>query len=125
MAWVPGLLLLLAKPFAIAGLLTGSTQLALLLLIVPCIVGAAYVAPTIAVLHGRLDVRQRPIASALLLFGMNFIGMGLGPLIVGAVSDAWGGMGAGLTAGLIAVQFFGIAGIAIFVWAGRSMRAAR
>lgn len=125
MAWVPGLLLLLAKPFAIAGLLTGSTQLALLLLIVPCIVGAAYVAPTIAVLHGRLDVRQRPIASALLLFGMNFIGMGLGPLIVGAVSDAWGGMGAGLTAGLIAVQFFGIAGIAIFVWAGRRMRAAR
>lgn len=124
-AWVPALMLLVAKPFAIAGLLAGSTQLALILLVVPCIVGAAYIAPTIAVLHGGLDVRQRPVASALLLFGMNLIGMGIGPVVAGAVSDAWGGMGGGLTAGLIAVQAFGIAGIAIFALAGWSMRGLR
>ncbi|WP_083240760.1 spinster family MFS transporter [Methyloceanibacter methanicus] len=120
-AWVPCLLLLIAKPFAIAGLLATGKAGALLLLLVPCTLGAAYIAPTIAVLHGRLNLKQRPIGSALLLFGMNLIGMGLGPLIVGAVSEAWGGEGAGLGAGLIAVQFAGIVGIVVFALAGVAM----
>lgn len=117
-AWTPAVILLLTKPFSIAGLLVGSKTTALLLLLVPCALGAVYVAPTIAVLHAALRSEERPVGSALLLFGMNMIGMGLGPLIVGAVSNGFDPSGGSLGIGLVAVQAFGITGAIVFLVAG-------
>lgn len=48
----------------------------------------AFLAPTIATVHAQVGPRSRALASALLYFAFNIIGMGLGPLTVGAVSDA-------------------------------------
>ncbi|WP_159079727.1 MFS transporter [Methyloceanibacter sp. wino2] len=123
-AWTPAVILLLTKPFAIAGLLAGSKATALLLLLVPCALGAVYIAPTIAVLHAALRSEERPVGSALLLFGMNMIGMVLGPLIVGAVSNGFDASGGSLGAGLVAVQAFGITGAIVFLVAGWTIGAA-
>jgi predicted MFS family arabinose efflux permease len=48
----------------------------------------AYLAPTIATVHALVDPRSRALASALLYFAFNIIGLGLGPLTVGIISDA-------------------------------------
>jgi hypothetical protein len=43
--------------------------------------------PTYAAVQGLAPLRMRATAAALLLFLLNFIGMGLGPLIVGTLND--------------------------------------
>lgn len=48
---------------------------------------AAYLGPSIAATHQLVSVRERALASAILLFILNFIGLGLGPVFTGAVSD--------------------------------------
>lgn len=123
-AWTPAVILLLTKPFAIAGLLAASKATALVLLLVPCALGAVYIAPTIAVLHGALRSEERPVGSALLLFGMNMVGMGLGPLFVGAASTGFDPAGGSLGTGLVAVQVFGITGAIVFLVAGWTIGAA-
>ena len=41
----------------------------------------------IAITHAMVNVRMRAVASAILLFSLNLIGMGLGPQIVGVLTD--------------------------------------
>ena len=51
------------------------------------ILGAMWLGPAIAVTHSLVGLRQRAVASAALFFILNMIGLGLGPLIVGTLSD--------------------------------------
>lgn len=48
---------------------------------------AIYLGPTLAVAHSLVNARMRAFASAVLFFILNLIGLGLGPLTVGALSD--------------------------------------
>ncbi len=48
---------------------------------------ASYLGPGIAITHRLVTVGERAVASALLLLMINLIGLGLGPLVAGAVSD--------------------------------------
>lgn len=48
---------------------------------------AMYLAPAIAVTHNLVDAKKRALASAILFLVLNFIGLGLGPLGIGVVSD--------------------------------------
>ena len=59
----------------------------MMLLIVPLYFGTFYLGPTFAMVQGLVEVRMRAIAAAVLLFVLNLIGLGLGPQIVGIVSD--------------------------------------
>jgi len=47
----------------------------------------AYLGPSFAVTQTLSPVRMRALASALLLFAINIVGLGLGPQMVGALSD--------------------------------------
>ena len=49
--------------------------------------GATWLGASLAVAHSIVDLRQRAVASAVLFFLINLIGLGLGPLIIGALSD--------------------------------------
>ena len=51
------------------------------------LVGGTYLAPTFALVQNLVGVRMRATAAALLLFVINLIGLGAGPLIVGAMAD--------------------------------------
>ncbi|MFC1740721.1 MFS transporter, partial [Pseudomonadota bacterium] len=51
------------------------------------ILGATWLGPCLAVTHSLVGLRQRAVASAALFFVVNLVGLGLGPLIVGSLSD--------------------------------------
>ncbi len=51
------------------------------------VLGAMWLGPAIAVTHSLVGLRQRAVASAALFFFLNMIGLGLGPLLVGTLSD--------------------------------------
>ena len=62
-----------------------SIVIALLSPVVMC--SAAYLAPSITATYGLVGIRERALASAVLLFVINLIGLGLGPLFAGFASD--------------------------------------
>jgi predicted MFS family arabinose efflux permease len=74
-------------PFAFGVFLAQSATWALLFFIVPAMVGALYLGPSLALVQGLVPLRMRTVASAILLFILNIIGLGLGPQAVGIASD--------------------------------------
>ena len=61
--------------------------LALIMYIIPAFFGGFYLAPTFALIQSLVTVRMRALASAIVLFILNIIGMGFGPQLVGVMSD--------------------------------------
>jgi hypothetical protein len=55
--------------------------------LLPVFAGGWYLAPCIASTHFLVGIRMRAMASAVLLFVLNLIGLGLGPMLTGFVSD--------------------------------------
>jgi len=51
------------------------------------VLGSMWLGPIIAVTHSLVGLRQRAVASAALFFIINLIGLGLGPVLVGSLSD--------------------------------------
>lgn len=86
-AWVVTAAILLVAPFGAAVFLINDTPTVLWLFALPTLVGGLYLAPTFALTQNLVGVRMRSTAAALLLFVINLIGLGLGPLIVGMLSD--------------------------------------
>jgi MFS family permease len=88
--WMPRIVTLatiVGLPFGLAIYLTDSSAIVFALIGVPAALGAVYLPPTYAMTQGLVEVRMRTVASALLLFMINLIGMGLGPLLAGIISD--------------------------------------
>lgn len=77
----------IAVPFGLAFYLIPSTAAALMAAIVPSLVGAIYLGPSYAMTQALVPLRMRARAVAILLFVLNAIGLGLGPLTVGKISD--------------------------------------
>ena len=91
MKWMPRIVTIatvIGLPFGVAIYLTESSWVVFALIGVPAALGSVYLPPTYAMTQGLVEVRMRTVASALLLFVINLIGMGLGPLVAGLISDA-------------------------------------
>jgi predicted MFS family arabinose efflux permease len=88
--WVPGIATLLAAPAAAAFYLWPTPYVAVALGCVPTILGAMYLGPTLALTQTLVRPRMRALASAILLFIVNMIGLGGGPTFVGWLSDRLG-----------------------------------
>jgi predicted MFS family arabinose efflux permease len=86
--WVPALSLVAYLPFVYAFLLLDTPQLALVAYFGAITFAAMHLGPAIAITYALVKVKMRALASALLLFILNMIGLGLGPLLVGMISDA-------------------------------------
>lgn len=67
--------------------LLDNQYIVLALLIVPAIFSNFYLATTIAQTQSLVRLRMRAVASAILLFILNIIGLGLGPQLTGILSD--------------------------------------
>jgi len=85
--WIPAISLLLSVPFFLLAFVVYDKTLSLLLLAPPLFFNYIYIGPTFAVIQGLAEVRMRAIASAILLFIISLIGLGLGPFLVGVFSD--------------------------------------
>jgi predicted MFS family arabinose efflux permease len=83
----PAIGMALAVPLAIAAYHAPSWPLALALLFIPTVCNSFYYGPTYSAAQGLVPVRARAIAAASLLFFQNLIGLGLGPLFFGMLSD--------------------------------------
>lgn len=86
--WVVPVALLLGVPFAFGVYLSESSTASLLFLIMPILLGNFYQATTFSQTQGLATLRMRAVASAVMLFILNIIGMGAGPQAVGMLSDA-------------------------------------
>lgn len=85
--WVPMWGKLLAGPFFILGLLAPNGWLALAGYALGLICASIYLGPSIAITHHLVPPSMRAMSSAVLFFILNLIGLGLGPMLVGNVSD--------------------------------------
>jgi predicted MFS family arabinose efflux permease len=85
--WIVAIALLAGTPFAVGVFLVPTPTWALLLLIMPVLLGNFYQATSFSQTQGLAGLRMRSVAAAVLLFVINIIGLGAGPQMVGIVSD--------------------------------------
>ena len=88
---IPAIGALLSTPFYFVVLFTDSAVIALAMLFLPSILNAFWFGPAYAAVQGLVQPSSRATATAVMLFILNLIGLGLGPLIVGFLSDAISG----------------------------------
>jgi predicted MFS family arabinose efflux permease len=84
---VPAIASTLAIPFAVIFYLWPDPRTAILLSVPGTLLGGVYLGPTFAMTQTLVKPHMRALASAILLFIINLIGLGGGPLAVGIVSD--------------------------------------
>ena len=85
--YVPIIFIFLSIPFTPVFYLAPNLAVALICAVIPYINGAAYLGPALAMAQGLVPLRMRAQSAAILLFILNILGYGLGPLCVGRLSD--------------------------------------
>ena len=85
--WLPGLATIISVPFSGYVYLSDDPFAALWVLAIPYFFGAYYLAPTFSLAQGMVGLRMRALASSIILFIANIIGLGLGPQFTGIASD--------------------------------------
>jgi MFS family permease len=122
---IPALLSLLAIPLYFVALTATSVPTAVVLLAVVALIGSFWYGPVYATAQSIVEPRMRATTAALLLFVINLVGLGAGPVAVGALSDTLGGsMGAadGLRWALIATEFLNLLAFVLFWTARKTIR---
>jgi len=84
---IPGIATFLGVPFGFIFYTTSDPFLAIILAIPGYILGPMYLGPTFAITQTLVTPAMRSLASAILLFVLNIIGLGLGPVFAGFLSD--------------------------------------
>lgn len=85
--WIPAIVGFIGVPFFVAVFTIESTYAALILSCIPGTLINVYLGNSIATSHALVGARMRAMASAILFFILNLIGLGLGPLFIGLLSD--------------------------------------
>ena len=85
--WMPTITGMICVPFMIATYVVEGAYTALIVSVVPGILFNVYLGNSLAMTHALVGLRMRAVASAILFFLINLIGMGLGPWGVGLLSD--------------------------------------
>ena len=87
--WLVALALLIGAPFRVLALEMSNYSALLACLLVPMTLGMVYAGPTFTTLQNRVPAANRAMATAVLIFVLNGIGLSIGPLLAGALSDAF------------------------------------
>jgi predicted MFS family arabinose efflux permease len=104
-AWVPAAAFVLGTPFYLIAFSQSHWQVALPVMMFGAIFFYAWNGPTFSVTLNLVEPRMRASASAILLFAVNMIGQGLGPVFIGFASDRFAARA--FTAGQYATQCAG------------------
>lgn len=86
--WLPGICVLLVLPFAATFFLTENKTLAMTLWLVPAFLGGTNLGPVFATTQSLVPPNMRAVSASILLLMINLIGAGLGPQLVGILSDS-------------------------------------
>ncbi len=84
---LPAIGMAIAAPILFAGYWAEDWRIAVALLILPTILNSAYYGPAYGCVQGLVRPEARAIAASLVVFGQNLIGLGMGPLLFGMLSD--------------------------------------
>jgi MFS family permease len=85
--WVPAIATVAGIPLAVCFYLIPNPYVALLVGVPQAIAGPMYLGPSFAMTQSLVRPQMRAVASAILLFVLNLIGLGIGPWFVGFLSD--------------------------------------
>ena len=86
--WVPLISTVAAIPFYwLSLMIAGDGVTAAVTWFVPSVVAGMYLGPCLGMTHGLVGLRMRAQASAILFFVLNLIGLGIGPMATGILSD--------------------------------------
>jgi MFS family permease len=86
-AWLPGIGLTLSVPFYVLAFTTHNLWLCLVGLCVGGCIKYGYLAAQYTIGQGVVSAQVRAVSTAILLFVVNLVGYGLGPLFIGLLSD--------------------------------------
>jgi MFS family permease len=86
-AWLAGIGLTACVPFYYVAFTTQNLQLALACLMIGGAIKYGYLAAQYTIGQGVVSAQVRAVSTAILLFVVNLLGYGLGPLFIGALSD--------------------------------------
>jgi len=84
---IPAIAALLSLPFLFAMYSVSNTSVALMLGFIPTFLNALWYGPVYALTQSVVSPQNRAMAAAILFFVLNLIGLGLGPMSVGALND--------------------------------------
>lgn len=87
-SWMVAVLKCLALPFTLVFYTTHSVPVALVCYTLQYLFASSYLGPSFALIQGLAPLRVRAMWAAVTLLVINLIGLGLGPLLIGVVSDA-------------------------------------
>lgn len=93
-SWMVALLKVCALPFTLLFYLTDVPMVAIFAYGLHILFASSYLGPTFAMLQGLAPLRMRAMWAAITLLVINLIGLGLGPTLVGVLSDSlkpWAG----------------------------------
>jgi predicted MFS family arabinose efflux permease len=85
--WVPAIGTALTAPALLALITAGNLKLALAVLTIPSLVNGIYLGPCYALIQNLAAVHSRATATATLTLAVNLVGAGLGPTLIGLLSD--------------------------------------
>jgi predicted MFS family arabinose efflux permease len=89
--WVPTIAGCLAVPLGFPYLLLDNTTVVIASMFLVSITLNTYLGPCLAISHSLVPPAMRALTSAILFLVLNMIGLGLGPLTVGVLSDFYAG----------------------------------
>lgn len=85
----PALAMTVAAPLLFLGYSQSNWVWAVAILVLPTILNSMYYGPTYGLVQGLVRPEARATATSIMLFCQNLIGLGLGPLLFGLMSDAF------------------------------------
>ncbi|KQS03609.1 hypothetical protein ASG11_04545 [Sphingomonas sp. Leaf357] len=118
---LPALCTSLAAPLLFAAMFVPGIWASIVLIAAASALNSSWTGAAYAAALGLAPARSRATASALMMFVFNIVGLGLGPLCVGLLSDAFApslGAGGGLRLGMACGTLAGLGAAACF-WAAR------
>ncbi len=121
--WVPMIAGLLSVPVAFPYLLLEDRTAVIGFMFLATIAINTYIGPCIAISHGLVPPAMRALTSAILFFILNMIGLGLGPLTAGLLSDFYSGYfgDQGLRYAMLSVALLSSPSILLFWLAARAL----
>jgi predicted MFS family arabinose efflux permease len=116
--WVPAIGAIVSIPFSILAYTATSSGWAIFWIAIATLGNHQYSAIGHAVLQGLVKPRMRAVMSATALFAMNLVGFGIGPILLGELSDYFGG-GVELRKALLSLIVCLVWAAGHYVWGAR------
>lgn len=123
--WLPAIAGAIGVPLGFPYLLSESTTVAIGFMFLVTIAINTYLGPCLAISHSLVPPAMRALTSAVLFFVLNMIGLGLGPLAAGLLSDYYANFFGvdSLRYAMLTVGIMGSPSIVLYILAARHLPA--